>query len=84
MLWDVQKKKLIAKINQAHKGAIYTLDFSRNKKFIASGGLDKIIKIWSVDQTTQGKGWPPGFFEETFGSFKDDPLVIDSEGIFED
>lgn len=32
----------------------------------------------------QGKGWPPGFFEETFGAFKDDPLVIDSEGIFED
>ena len=35
-------------------------------------------------ETTQGKGWPPGFFEETFGSFKDDPLVINSEGIFED
>lgn len=32
----------------------------------------------------QGKGWPPGFFEETFGALKDDPLVIDSEGIFED
>jgi antitoxin ParD1/3/4 len=32
----------------------------------------------------KGKGWPPGFFEETFGAFKDDPLVIDSEGIFED
>jgi hypothetical protein len=24
------------------------------------------------------------YFEETFGAFKDDPLVIDSEGIFED
>jgi predicted transcriptional regulator len=32
----------------------------------------------------QGRGWPPGFFEETFGAFQDDPLVIDSEGIFED
>lgn len=32
----------------------------------------------------QGREWPPGFFEETFGAFKDDPLVIDSEGIFED
>ena len=31
----------------------------------------------------QGKGWPPGFFEDTFGAFKDDPLVIDSERIFE-
>lgn len=32
----------------------------------------------------QGKGWPPGFFKKTFGVFKDDPLVIDSEGISED
>ncbi len=27
----------------------------------------------------QGKGWPSGFFEETFAAFKDDPLVIDSD-----
>lgn len=32
----------------------------------------------------QGKGWPSGFFEETFGSFKDDPLVIDFDGVCED
>ena len=32
----------------------------------------------------QGKGWPSGFFEETFGCFQDDPLVIDSDGVFED
>lgn len=32
----------------------------------------------------QGRGWPPVFFEDTFGCFKDDPLVIDSEGIFDD
>lgn len=32
----------------------------------------------------QGKGWPPGFFEKTFGSCKDHPLVIDSEGILDD
>jgi len=35
-------------------------------------------------QLPQGKGWSPGFFEETFGAFKDDPLIIDSEGIFDD
>lgn len=36
------------------------------------------------EETPQGKGWPPGFFEETFGCFKDDPLVIDNEGVFDD
>lgn len=35
-------------------------------------------------QLPQGEGWSPGFFEETFGSFKDDPLIIDSEGVFDD
>lgn len=35
-------------------------------------------------ETPQEKGWPPGFFEETFGSFKDDPILIDSEGVFDD
>ncbi|NET59212.1 MAG: hypothetical protein F6K47_24650 [Symploca sp. SIO2E6] len=35
-------------------------------------------------QLPQGKGWSPGFFEETFGAFKDNPLIIDSEGIFDD
>jgi len=31
-----------------------------------------------------GRRWPPGFFEETFGSCQDDPLIIDFEGEFED
>jgi antitoxin ParD1/3/4 len=29
--------------------------------------------------TKQGRGWSPGFSEKTFGAFKNDPLVIDSE-----
>ncbi len=32
----------------------------------------------------EGRGWPPGFFEETFGCYQDDPLIIDFEGEFED
>ena len=42
------------------------------------------VKSTTTAETPQGKGWPAGFFEETFGCLKDDPLVIDSEGIFED
>ncbi|GJD22802.1 unknown protein [Rivularia sp. IAM M-261] len=29
-------------------------------------------------------GYPPGFFEQTYGSCADDPIVIDSEGEFEE
>lgn len=42
--------------------------------------VEVTVKVQPVDSTPQGKGWLPSFFEETFGSFKDDPLVIDSEG----
>lgn len=46
--------------------------------------LEVTVTVQPVDSTPQGKGWPPDFFEETFGSFKDDPLVIDSEGVEEE
>jgi hypothetical protein len=42
--------------------------------------------ITDSDQENQlkGKGWPANFFEETSGSLKDTPLIIDSEGVFDD
>ena len=45
--------------------------------------LEVTVTVQPVS-TPEGKGWPPGFFEQTFGCLKDDPLVIDSEGVFED
>jgi hypothetical protein len=32
---------------------------------------------------TEALGWPPGFFEETYGSFKDEPLERPPQGDFE-
>ena len=34
--------------------------------------------------TPEELGYPPGFFEQTYGSCADDPIVIDSEGEFEE
>ena len=31
----------------------------------------------------QGLGWPPGFFEQTFGSLIDAPLVREPQGEYE-
>ncbi len=45
--------------------------------------LEVTVTVQAVT-TPEGKGWPPGFFEETFGCLKDDPLVIDSEGVFDE
>ena len=38
----------------------------------------------TISPARQGKGYPPGFFEQTYGSCIDDPIVIDDEGIIED
>ncbi|WP_416674906.1 hypothetical protein [Egbenema bharatensis] len=33
---------------------------------------------------SKGKGYPPNFFEETFGCFKDEPLTVEDEGNYEE
>ncbi|BAY20943.1 hypothetical protein NIES2100_06870 [Calothrix sp. NIES-2100] len=41
------------------------------------------IEATTTTKTPEELGWPPGFFEQTYGSCQDDPIVIDSEGDFE-
>jgi hypothetical protein len=59
---------------------------------IPLGITDKEIEVMVIYQqlepsaqgkTPQNLGWPAGFFEQTYGSCQDDPIVIDSEGYFE-
>ena len=38
----------------------------------------------TVELANKGKGYPPEFFEQTYGSCQDDPIVIDDEGIYEE
>ncbi|VEP14490.1 conserved hypothetical protein [Hyella patelloides LEGE 07179] len=42
------------------------------------------ITIKAVEPAPIGKGYPPGFFDQTYGSCQDDPIEVDSEGIYED
>ncbi len=42
------------------------------------------LELSAQTKTPQELGWPPGFFEQTYGSCQDDPIVIDSEGVFEE
>ncbi|WP_193201001.1 hypothetical protein [Nostoc sp. MG11] len=59
---------------------------------IPVGVKDKEIEVTVIYQqlepssgvkTSEELGWPPGFFEQTYGSCQDDPIVIDYEGDFE-
>ena len=45
--------------------------------------IEVTVTVKSVTPTLQGKGWPTDFFEQTYGSCQDDPIVIDSEDVFE-
>ncbi|NWF58200.1 MAG: hypothetical protein HXY43_02480 [Fischerella sp.] len=59
---------------------------------IPVGITDKDLEVMVIFQplelsaqmkTPEELGWPAGFFEQTYGSCQDDPIVIDSEGVFE-
>ncbi|MDV2998168.1 MAG: hypothetical protein N4J56_007873 [Chroococcidiopsis sp. SAG 2025] len=45
---------------------------------------DVTVTLQPVALPSQGKGYPAGFFEQTYGSCQDDPIVIDDEGIYEE
>lgn len=51
--------------------------------------LEVILVFQPVAPATDAKtpedlGWPPGFFERTFGYFRDEPLVRGEQGEYEE
>jgi hypothetical protein len=38
------------------------------------------LETESKTKTPQELGWPPGFFENTFGAWEGEPLVIEPQG----
>ena len=51
------------------------LQFKSQKHHISTKGK-------SQQKSPEELGWPPGFFEQTYGSCQDDPIVIDDEDNF--
>ena len=45
--------------------------------------LEVVLIVQPVVPTGQERGWPPGFFEQTYGSFRDQPLVREPQGEYE-
>lgn len=55
---------------------------------IQNAELEVLVIIQPVQQTvapeaSEGLGWPPGFFEQTYGSFHDAPLERPEQGSYE-
>jgi hypothetical protein len=45
--------------------------------------LDVVLIVQPVSSAAQEVGWRPGFFEQTYGSFRDQPLVREAQGEYE-
>ena len=45
--------------------------------------LDVVLIVQPVAAVEQDRAWPPGFFEQTYGSFHDQPLVREPQGEYE-
>ncbi|OAY36004.2 WD40 repeat-containing protein HOS15 isoform X2 [Manihot esculenta] len=63
-LWDVELGKLICSLN-GHRDPVYSVAFSPNGEYLASGSLDRCVNIWSLKEvkivkTYTGNG---GIFE---------------------
>lgn len=52
-IWEWQKKNKITTIDNAHKMAINSINFSHDSKKIVSSGSDKIVKIWDIETQTE-------------------------------
>lgn len=45
--------------------------------------LEVVLIVQPVASAGSELGWPPGFFEQTYGSFRDQPLVREAQGEYE-
>jgi hypothetical protein len=45
--------------------------------------LDVVLVVQPVVSPSLEQGWPPGFFEQTYGCFRDQPLIRESQGEYE-
>ncbi|XP_010550346.1 PREDICTED: F-box-like/WD repeat-containing protein TBL1XR1 [Tarenaya hassleriana] len=68
-LWDVELGKMLCSLN-GHKEPVYSIAFSPDGEYIASGSLDKSMHVWSLKdgkivKTYTGEG---GIFEVCWNS----------------
>ena len=45
--------------------------------------LEVVLIVQPVTPGSKNHGWPPGFFERTYGSFRDQPLIREPQGDYE-
>ncbi|MEX0728929.1 MAG: c-type cytochrome domain-containing protein [Planctomycetaceae bacterium] len=80
LLWDVANRAVIREFENAHSDTIFSVDFSRDGKYLLSGGADKFVKIFNVETGEFVKAFE-GHTHHVLGvSFRADGAFIASAG----
>ena len=77
ILYDLNTQE-VQTIFTGHKKQVYSLSFSPDGKTLASGGLDKTIRIWTVDTGEHKKTLRGHSDHVSHIMFKDDETLISS------
>lgn len=49
LIWNVEKRELVRKIEDAHSDTVFAVEFSRDDKQLLSGAADKFAKLFDVE-----------------------------------
>lgn len=55
LCWDVQSKEIL-QIIQGHQGVVLGVDTLNQEGLIASGGVDKTVRVWEREREREGAG----------------------------
>ncbi|CAL1379946.1 unnamed protein product [Linum trigynum] len=67
---------------QAHKGFIWTMKFSPDAKYLATGGEDGIIRIWQVGTAPADSKLPGAGLKKGGGQHQQQPSIVIPEMVF--
>ena len=56
LFWDVQTKEILQRIDAAHASAVLGVDAHPTLPLIASGGLDRTVRLWGMEDPPVGVG----------------------------
>src|SRR5206468_1619110 len=53
-IWEFKSGRELASVEHAHHGIAFTVAFSPDGKYLASGGVDQAIYLWDTSSLTNG------------------------------
>ncbi|KAI7514523.1 transcription initiation factor TFIID, subunit TAF5 [Hortaea werneckii] len=60
MLWDLRTGRRNKTLKGHHKGGVWSLDWSVESSVLVSGGADKTVRVWDVQQNKEIQNKPNG------------------------